>query len=91
MHHKRKITSAYLLLLLIMMLDVFCKKVGGNIKMRYLLVMQFSDRGRVDDYILPMGIPYINGAMRAKGFDVEAINFQYIDEDPLEVLKETIP
>lgn len=39
---------------------------------------------------MPLGLPYINGAMRAKGFDVEAINLQYVGSAPMDVLKDVI-
>jgi radical SAM superfamily enzyme YgiQ (UPF0313 family) len=58
--------------------------------MRYLLVLQPTDLNGKGNTRMPLGLPYINGAMRAEGFDVEAINLQYTDEDPLGVLKETI-
>lgn len=57
--------------------------------MRYLLVMQHLNPMRQKFY-MPLGLPYINGAMRSKGFDVEAINLQYVEGDPIEALKECI-
>lgn len=58
--------------------------------MKYLLVLQPTDLKEKGNSRMPLGLPYINGAMRAKGFDVEAINLQYADINPLDELKETI-
>lgn len=58
--------------------------------MRYLLVLQPTDLNGKGSSRMPLGLPYINGAMRAKGFDVEAVNLQYVDGAPMEVLKDTI-
>lgn len=58
--------------------------------MKYLLVMQPLNRKRIGSFYMPLGLPYINGAMRSKGFDVEAINLQYVEGDPIETLKEYI-
>ncbi len=58
--------------------------------MKYLLVMQPIDRDRIAEFYMPLGLPYINGAMRSKGFDVEAINLQYVDGDIMEALAKAI-
>lgn len=58
--------------------------------MKYLLVMQPVEMSRTVEFYMPLGLPYINGAMRSKGFDVDAINLQYVDGDPIESLKRTI-
>lgn len=55
--------------------------------MKYLLVLQPSDLQKAGSSRMPLGLPYINGALRAKGFDVDAVNLQYADGDPMEYLK----
>ena len=54
--------------------------------MKYLLVAQslqkYSD---LVEYCMPLGIAYINGAMRQKGFDVDAMNMLF-EDNPLEAL-----
>lgn len=57
---------------------------------KYLLVLQKTDQSGHGDYGMPLGLPYINGAMREKGFNVDAINLQYIEGNPIEELKKTI-
>ena len=42
--------------------------------MKYLLVMQAAEN---NEFYMPLGLPYINWAMKSKGFDVEAINLEY--------------
>ena len=58
--------------------------------MKYLLVMQPIDRNRISEFYMPLGLPYINGAMRSKGFDIEAINLQYVDGDIMQALAKVI-
>lgn len=53
--------------------------------MRYLLVIQ-----PMKIFYFPLGIPYINGAMRHAGFDVDAINLQFESGDPISALKRRI-
>ena len=58
--------------------------------MKYLLVAQslkkYTD---LEEYCMPLGIAYINGAMRSCGFDVDAINMLF-EDDPLEALRSRI-
>lgn len=59
-------------------------------KMRYLLVAQSLKKySELVEYCMPLGIAYINGAMRARGFDVDAMNMLF-EEDPLKALQERI-
>ena len=58
--------------------------------MKYLLVLQPTDLSGRGATRMPLGLPYINGAMRSAGFDVEAVNLQYAGDAPLDVLKDTI-
>lgn len=58
--------------------------------MKYLLVLQPVSMDRTVEFYMPLGLPYVNGAMRSKGFDVEAVNLQYVDGDPIECLKNMI-
>lgn len=54
--------------------------------MKYLLVAQsLAKYTELEEYCMPLGIAYINGAMRAKGFDVDAINMLFEDQ-PLDAL-----
>lgn len=57
---------------------------------RYLLVAQsmgiYKD---LEEYCMPMGIAYINGAMRKAGFDVDAINMLF-ESDPIGALKKRL-
>lgn len=58
--------------------------------MKYLLVSQSMKKySQLEEYCMPLGIAYINGAMREKGFDVEAINLLFKD-DPEEALRNKI-
>ena len=59
-------------------------------KKKYLLVLQPSDLQKAGTSRMPLGLPYINGALRAGGFDVDAVNLQYVDGDPMEALKNII-
>lgn len=58
--------------------------------MKYLLVAPslkiYSD---LEEYCMPMGIAYINGAMRKAGFDVNAINMLF-EKNPISALKRKI-
>lgn len=58
--------------------------------MRYLLVLQPTSLLGKGDSRMPLGLPYINGVMRAGGFDIEAINLQYVGDKPFEVLEKVI-
>ena len=54
--------------------------------MNYLLVAQSLVKySELEEYCMPLGIAYINGAMRAKGFAVDAINMLF-EEQPLDAL-----
>jgi len=58
--------------------------------MRYLLVAQSLKKySELVEYCMPVGIAYINGAMRAKGYDVDAMNMLF-EDDPLKALRERI-
>lgn len=58
--------------------------------MRYLLVMQsmweYEER---DKFAIPLGLPYINGALRAAGFEVYGICLPFYKE-PFKALKQII-
>ncbi len=59
--------------------------------MKYLLVSLPTDlKNEKEFYSMPLGLAYINGAMRSAGFDVEAINLRYAGNDPIAVLKSVI-
>ncbi len=59
--------------------------------MRYLLVIQtIPEYDERDDFCMPIGIAYINGAMRAAGYDVEGFNMMFADKDPYQQLQEII-
>lgn len=58
--------------------------------MKYLLVAQsLTKYTELKEYCMPLGIAYINGAMRAKGVDVDAINMLFEDQ-PLNALYQKI-
>lgn len=58
--------------------------------MKYLLVAQSLKKySEMLEYCMPLGIAYVNGAMRAAGFDVEAMNMLF-EEDPMRALEERI-
>lgn len=58
--------------------------------MKYLLVAQsLLKYSELEEYCMPLGIAYINGAMRAKGFDVDALNMLF-EDDPLAALYQRI-
>lgn len=59
--------------------------------MRYLLVIQtIPEYDERDDFCMPIGIAYVNGAMRAAGYDVEGFNMMFADKEPYQQLKEII-
>lgn len=59
--------------------------------MRYLVVAQpieqYKDK---EKYCMPLGIAYVNGALRSFGFDVDGINMMFVDGNPYERLREKI-
>ena len=58
--------------------------------MKYLLVAQSLRKySELVEYCMPIGIAYINGALRARGFDVDAINMLF-ENDPLQAVYERI-
>ena len=58
--------------------------------MNYLLVAQsLKIYTELNEYCMPMGIAYINGAMRKKGFHVDAINMLF-EKDSVAALKKKI-
>lgn len=59
--------------------------------MRYLLVIQtIPEYDERDDFCMPIGIAYVNGAMRAAGYDVEGFNMMFADKEPYQQLQEII-
>lgn len=60
--------------------------------MRYLVVVQpVPEYDHRDDYCMPMGIAYINGALREAGFDVLGLNMMFTgDTDPYRALADMI-
>lgn len=56
----------------------------------YLLVLQKTDQSNKGNYGMPLGLPYINGALRVHGCHVAAMNLQHIHADPIEELKKKI-
>lgn len=58
--------------------------------MKYLLVAQsMKIYSSLVEYCMPMGIAYINGAMKKEGFDVSAINMLF-EKDEIAALKKRI-
>ena len=58
--------------------------------MKYLLVAQSMEKySNLTEYCMPLGIAYINGAMRSRGFDVDALNMLF-EDDPFNALSEKI-
>lgn len=50
--------------------------------MRYLVVAQpIEQYKQKDKYCMPLGIAYINGALRAAGLDVDGINMMFVKEE----------
>lgn len=50
--------------------------------MRYLVVAQpIEQYKQKDKYCMPLGIAYINGALRAAGLDVDGINMMFVEEE----------
>lgn len=59
--------------------------------LKYLLVAQpIAQYKKKDKYCMPLGIAYINGALRYAGFDVDGINMMFTDGDPYEALREKL-
>lgn len=59
--------------------------------MRYLLVIQsIPEYDERDDFCMPIGIAYVNGAMRAAGYDVEGFNMMFADKEPYQQLQDII-
>lgn len=55
--------------------------------MRYLVVAQpIEQYKQKEKYCMPLGIAYVNGALRAAGLDVDGINMMFVDGNPFEVL-----
>lgn len=55
--------------------------------MRYLVVAQpIEQYKQKEKYCMPLGIAYINGALRTAGLDVDGINMMFVDGDPFEAL-----
>lgn len=58
--------------------------------MKYLLVApSLKLYANLEEYCMPMGIAYINGAMRKAGFDVDAMNMLF-EKEPIAALKQRI-
>jgi len=59
--------------------------------MKYLVVVQpiehYKDK---EKYCMPLGIAYVNGALRASGLDVDGVNLMFVDKDPYETLYEIL-
>lgn len=65
-------------------------RAGMEINMKYLLVApSLKPYADLQEYCMPMGIAYINGAMRKAGFDVDAMNMLF-EKDPIAALKRRI-
>lgn len=60
--------------------------------MRYLVVIQpVPEYERRNDYCMPMGIAYINGALREAGLEVYGLNMMFVEaENPYSLLTRTI-
>ncbi len=55
--------------------------------MRYLVAAQpIEQYKQKEKYCMPLGIAYVNGALRSAGFDVDGINMMFVEGDPYEVL-----
>lgn len=55
--------------------------------MRYLVVAQpIEQYKQKEKYCMPLGIAYVNGALRAAGLDVDGINMMFVDGDPFDAL-----
>lgn len=59
--------------------------------MRYLVVAQpIEQYKQKEKYCMPLGIAYVNGALRAAGFDVDGINMMFVEGDPFDALSRKI-
>lgn len=60
--------------------------------MRYLVVAQpIEQYKQKEKYCMPLGIAYINGALRAAGLDVDGINMMFVEEEnPFDALRKKI-
>lgn len=59
--------------------------------MNYLMVIQpIEQYQNKEDFCMPLGIAYINGAMRAAGFRVDGINMMFVEGDPYQALQRKI-
>lgn len=59
--------------------------------MRYLVVAQpIEQYKQKEKYCMPLGIAYVNGALRAAGLDVDGINMMFVEGDPYDVLYQKI-
>ena len=50
-------------------------------------IAQYKDK---EKYCMPLGIAYVNGALRSAGFEVDGINMMFVDGDPYEALRKKI-
>lgn len=59
--------------------------------MRYLVVAQpIEQYKQKEKYCMPLGIAYVNGALRAAELDVDGINMMFVDGDPFNELYKKI-
>lgn len=59
--------------------------------MRYLVVAQpIEQYKQKEKYCMPLGIAYVNGALRAAGLEVDGINMMFVEGDPFEALYQKI-
>lgn len=58
--------------------------------MKILLAIPNEDYSPHKEAIMPIGVAYINGALRAKNFDVVACNLNYVKENIQDYLKQVI-
>jgi len=59
--------------------------------MKFLLVSQYVNRYKPrQEYCMPLGIAYMNGALRTAGFDVYATNLLFAKGDPIAILQRQI-
>ena len=59
--------------------------------MRYLVVAQpIEQYKRKEKYCMPLGIAYVNGALRNAGFEVDGINMMFVEGNPYEILYQII-